>query len=492
MKYADIRYNQVRQKSSHNSYQRQESYTGQALYWRLRSMEIDIHSSNNSALWPQLMGDWYVYHASVVDQESSVNTFTDALAVLKSFHMAVPDHEVVTIWVDLKDNFVTSRDQTPESLDELIISELGRENIWGPPDLIGSEQNLQAAVAAYNWPSLESLQGKFIFGCTTGDLSSISSVLNQYVENGATANERLCFVAPELSSADGIISHSYAVMFNLSSSHTALAKDVFDAGFVSRAYGLNSESSWNVGWDSNANHLGTNKVNVYQDEWARTDLPETGYPFSGINVELGSDLTEPGHLYAIKVNSGDIWSKNDSFYFQYNNVETSDDNTLTAFVSNQQSHVNGWIKGGIMARSSISDSASYIAVFQTGDHKIRIQYRSRSGNSTSNIDAAIPNGVNGKPIVSDNTPIWLKLDIQNSGKWGVASYSVNGSEWLQIGQIGVDENLVLQGWAASSHNVGEIKWLFGGSNAPEQGKAIGSKASGRFISNSGEAASLNT
>ena len=490
MNDSGARYNQVRQKSSHNSYQRKEGYPCQALYWRIRSMEIDIHNSNNSAGWPQLNSDWYVYHISFVDQRTSVNTLEDALDALLSFHQAVPEHEVVTIWLDLKNDFVSGRNQTPESLDNLITSKLGRENIWGPPDLIGSENNLQAAVATYNWPTLQSLQGKFIFSCTTGDLSSSGSVLNQYVENGVTANQRLAFVAPEISNTDDIKKHDYAVIFNLSSSHIPLAQDVFNAGYISRTYGLNSRGNWRSAWNSCANHLGTDKVNTFEDKWARTDLPSTGYPFNGINVALDPKLTEPGKLYAIKVESGDIWEKSDSFYFQYNNIDISYNQTLISFVANPQSHVDGWIKGGIMARASISDSAPYIAVFQTGDNEIRMQYRNSDGDSTDKIDAQIPNGVNGNPIVGNNTPIWFKLEISDGGKSAQGSYSINETNWIEIGKVSVDQALLLEGWAAASHGSDEVKWLFGGLDAPMQGLAIGSNAHGVFIDNSAEAASL--
>lgn len=490
MNDTQVCYNQVRQKSSHNSYQRKEGLPGQALYWRIRSQEIDIHNSNNSSGWPQLNSDWYVYHAAVVDQGTSVNTLKDALMVLKSFQEAVPEHEVMTIWLDLKDDFIPERNQTPESLDQLIIDYLGRDNIWGPPDLIGSSANLQSAIAEDQWPTLKNLQGKFIFGCTTGDLSSPSSVLNQYVENGVTANQRLCFVAPQISKSNDITSHDYAVIFNLSSGNTKLAQEVFDAGFVSRVYGLNSKDSWSTAWSSCANHLGTDKVNTEEDEWARTDLADTGYPFTGVDIVLPNDLTEPGQLYAIKVDSEDIWKREDSFYFQYDDFNTNPGRELTAFIANPQSHVDSWIKGGIMARNGIADDSAYVAVFQTGDEKIRVQFRENNGDSTSKIDANIPDGVNGHSQVGNNTPIWFKLQIDNDGKKVTSSYSINGSDWIEIAQVAVKVPLNLQGLAAASHGDGETKWLFGGMEAPGKGQAIGSRASGEFILDSAEAASL--
>ncbi len=485
----DIKYNQVRQKGSHNSYQRSEGYPDQALYWRIRSLEIDIHNSNNRDGWPALNGEWYVYHSSS-DDETSVNTLSDALDVLWSFHQAVPDHEVITIWLDLKDSFVASSDQTPESLDNLLASKLGRNNIWGPPDLIGTSGDLQAAVAASSWPILESLQGKFIFACTTGDLSSPDSHLNQYVDNGATANQRLAFVAPELTNSADISRYDYAVIFNLSSSYIGLGQNVYDAGFISRAYGLDSQNNWCKGWDSSVHHLTTNKVNAFEDEWARTDLVDTGYPFTGINVSLPSNLTEAGTLYAIKVNSGDIWGSDDSCFFQYDNNSAAPNGDIDCFVGNPESHVNDWIKAGIMARASISSSSSYVAILRTGSNGIRMQYRDSDGNSSAAIDAQIADGINGKPVVDSNTPMWLRLSVTDNGKSVNGSYSIDGNNWIYVGQANTSSVLSLQGWVASSHSDGEIKWLFGGMQAPVTGQIIGEDASGNFISCSAEAASL--
>ncbi len=482
-------YNQVRQKGSHNSYQRSEGYPDQALYWRIRSLEIDIHNSNNMLGWPALNSDWYVYHAAL-DSDSSVNTLSDALDVLKAFHQAVPEHEVITVWLDLKDSFQQSTNQTPESLDVLLASKLGRSNIWGPPDLIGDAANLQAAVDTYSWPTLESLRGKFIFACTTGNLNSPDSHLNQYVNNGLTANQRLAFVAPEITRSSDITAHDYAVIFNLDSSHSSLGQDVLDAGFISRAYGLDSQSKWCAAWNSAVHHLTTNKVNAYTDGWARTDLPETGYPFTGIDVTLDRHLTEPGDLYAIKVDSGDVWGKDDSCFFQCDDQTAAPDRNMDAFVGNPESHVNGWIKAGLMARQSLSPSAGYVAILRTGRHGIRMQFRNRDGNSTDAIDAQINDGVNGRPVVSANTPIWLRLSITDQGRVVNGSYSIDGSHWHYVGQCEQQAPAVFQGWVASSHADGEIKWLFGGMQPPKAGHTIGQSASGLFIPDAAQAASL--
>lgn len=482
-------YNQVRQKGSHNSYQRTEGYPDQALYWRIRSLEIDIHNSNNGAYWPPLDSDWYVYHMSVVDQGSSVNRLSDALDVLHSFHLAVPDHEVITVWLDLKDSFTTSGNHTPEALDQLLAARLGRAAIWGPPDLIGEAANLQAAVATSGWPPLDRLRGKFIIACTTGDLSSPTSHLNQYVDNGKTANQRLAFVAPEITSDSQITQFDYAVFFNLDSNHTSLGNAISMAGFISRAYGLNDQKSWCSAWKARVNHLTTDKINAFVDEWARTDSPETGYPFTAIDSPTAGHLIEPGALSAITVTSGDIWDKNDSCYFRYDDKPPAGGSQV-AYVGNPTSHVNGWIKAGIMVRASSADNAAYIAILRTGSNGLRMQYRRDNGQKTEAIDAQIPLGGNGKPLVGENTPIWIRLEVGNDGKSATAFYSIDGANWLAVGSASVDNNLALQGWVASSHGAGPVKWLFGGAAVPANGVAIGAQSSSDFTSNPAAAASL--
>ncbi|HHL31959.1 MAG TPA: hypothetical protein ENJ41_05175 [Oceanospirillales bacterium] len=482
-------YQQVRQKGSHNSYQRSEGYDDQLLYWRIRSLEIDIHNSNNKDHWPAVNGDWYVYHTST-DDDTSVNTLSDALDVLMAFHRAIPEHEVITIWLDLKDSFVASSNQTPQSLDDLFANKLGLDNIWGPPNLIGSENNLQSAINAYGWPTLDSLQGKFIIACTTGDLASPDSHLNQYVDNGATANQRLAFVAPDLSNSNEIEAHNYAIIFNLSSSKVALSQSVFNAGFISRAYGLDSQDDWCDAWNNQVHHLASNKVNATADEWARTDLVNTGYPFTGINTSLDPNTTEIGALFAIKVNSGDLDGESDSCYFQFDNNPNAVDTTLTAFIGNPESHVNSYIKAGLMARASNHPNSSYVAMLRTGSNGIRMQFRLNDGDDTFSIDAQIADGVNGEPSVGINTPMWLQLSISNGGKTVKGSYSTDGTNWIFTGQANTASSLANQGWVASSHGDGEVKWLFGGMQAPSTGQAIGDNAAGVFISSSAEAASL--
>lgn len=449
--YAEVFYNQVRAKASHNSYQRTEGLSDQFAYWRLRSLELDLHNGNDGAGWPTLDGDWYVYHVSVVDQGSSVRTFKDALQVLAGFHAAVPDHEVCTIALDIKDNFDATH--TPEQLDALIHAALPGA-VYTPADLLGSHSNLQQA--AGQWPRLADLRGKFVFILTTGNLDSPRSHLNQYVQNGATANRRTGFVAPEISTLAQITAFNYAVWFNLTMSSVAnLGPTIYAMGFMARAYGANSASNWQKAVSGKAHLIGTDKVNAERDVWARTDNVR-GWPFQGIENAVDPDTVEPGVIIGMRVKSGDFWGKADSGAL-LPFVGSDLDGVHTRGVSVPASHVpNGWGKAGLMLRASAAADAACFALLRAAEgHPMRVQVRPRSGGSTSawDLDAATV-GVNAA------TWLYLRLVVSQGGRRVEGLGSTDGVNWVRVHRHDFDEALTLQGLAGSSHDTGAaIRYL---------------------------------
>ena len=106
MGYDDLRYDDVRQKSIHNTFQRIEGIYDQIVYWRVRSLEADIHTSHVFDD-PDTGGDfdeWFVFHHTF-DMSSSVHTLDDFLRVCAGAHRALPEHEVITLFLDIKDGF---------------------------------------------------------------------------------------------------------------------------------------------------------------------------------------------------------------------------------------------------------------------------------------------------------------------------------------------------------------------------------------------------
>ena len=71
MSYENLRYNEVRQTSSHNAFQRFEGIYDQVVYWRIRSLEIDLH--RGKPFRDRLKKDWYIYHIAGIDPDTTVD-----------------------------------------------------------------------------------------------------------------------------------------------------------------------------------------------------------------------------------------------------------------------------------------------------------------------------------------------------------------------------------------------------------------------------------
>jgi len=79
MAYEDLRYNEVRHTSSHNVFQRFEGIYDQVVYWRVRSLEIDLH--RGKPFRDSLKRDWYVYHVALIDPDTSADRFSGFLQI---------------------------------------------------------------------------------------------------------------------------------------------------------------------------------------------------------------------------------------------------------------------------------------------------------------------------------------------------------------------------------------------------------------------------
>ncbi|PYQ62373.1 MAG: hypothetical protein DMF53_13115 [Acidobacteria bacterium] len=449
--YSEIRYNQVRQKSSHNSFQREEGIYDQMLYWRLRSLEFDLH--NGKGLSPSLTGNWYIYHTYTVDEETSVDKLSDLMTILQGLDRAVPEHEITTIFLDLKDDFDDTH--TPEQLDTLLLNSLGSGKILKPAD-VAPTNDLQAGVAS-GWPHLQSLRGKFVFVLTGGSLSDENSKLNYYVADGDDARARTCFIAPKIATKEDITAHSYVIFFNLETDQAStLAPEIFSAGFVSRAYVANSETVFDDMKADQVHHIATDKVNSAVDLWSRTDNAK-GWPFEGIEITVSESQTEPGVVYGVAAASEDLWGDEDSFYFFYGNGGTADRTWIT-FISSPDSHVEDYAKGSLMARVSTDSDSAYFAVVRPGqDHGLRIQYRPKAGDKTKELEEPVAT----EHTVANDTLGFAKISISKSGKYAEGWGSVDGASWVFLGSYSFSDPLQLQGFGTSSHDKDEkVKFLF--------------------------------
>ena len=81
--YNTLRFDQVVRKHTHNSYQRDESLFDQALYNMVRSLELDIHLSKDGHTE---QGNWFVYHTTKQESDTTCRTLSDGLARLSRYH----------------------------------------------------------------------------------------------------------------------------------------------------------------------------------------------------------------------------------------------------------------------------------------------------------------------------------------------------------------------------------------------------------------------
>ena len=455
------RYNEVQQKSSHNSFQKQEALIDQLVYHRIRSLELDLHTSKGSS-WPIRSQDWYVYHVDSLDADTTCHRFSDCLDELRSFHDANPDHEVVTVFLDIKDPWQTS--VNPTDLDTRIRSHLPNSMVFRPADWLwthcSGETTLQGAAKNCKWPWLRDLRGKFIF-VLTGNSPELEDYVSDGVTAGAAALARTAFVAHQIDDADAINANNYGVFFNIkgygvtngATGNMKLALNVDSSGYVSRAYYLNTYANFYVARSYGAHHLATDKINFEQDTWSKTHN-DAGWPFQCFDA-CSTTLEEGHRTIGVEVDSEDIWGSSDHFRFHYE--ITSGTNFWTAAINTKNSHTEDWAKGCLMARQSFSSDSPYFAVCRPNDdHRLRIQWRSSTGGSTNRTDGNIvPDDT-----VDEESISRVALYVYNNDTCAAGYGSLDGNSWKLIGYKCFGGPLSRQGLASSSHGGGKVKFLY--------------------------------
>jgi hypothetical protein len=174
--FSQLRLNEIRQKSSHNTYDCDESFFDQALYWRIHSLEIDIWRKNSKGDYPPDNG-WWVYHANC-DSGNPCPMFSTLLKVLGGIHNQFQNHEVITVFLEIKDGFDSTDNHWVTDLDKYL-GERFIQSCGLPPDVIFTPDDLaknvhpahtlRDAVVSTGWPQLGSLQDKFMFILTGGN-----------------------------------------------------------------------------------------------------------------------------------------------------------------------------------------------------------------------------------------------------------------------------------------------------------------------------------
>jgi hypothetical protein len=473
--YESLRYHQVRQKSIHNCFQRREGVLDQIVYWRTRSLEVDIRKDKRvsgkkvgagrkkpSRGYPKLDGDWYVYHEEW-DADSTVEHLSGFLRLCGGMHRAMPGHEVITLFLDAKDSFHTTEgaSQSWEKLDALLTGTLGVNNLFRPQDLMAwahritkqrkerEPASLRDAVGRCGWPTLRELRGKFIVA-----LTGPSDRLETYADQSA-ASSRVAFLSAGLGAGTKVPARSHIVFFNMNGDNVARALDV-PQGCISRAYYVDDQRKWAAAVKHGCHHIATDMVNSVRDEWARTAGP-SGFPFEAMDGDT-PDLAEQADIGAVWAWSDDLWEESDSFYFHHKACTPGKaENRYDFYVTGANSHCEDNQKGGVLARESLDPASPYFGIFRFGQKTgLRVQFRVESGRTT--MTEPFPQQAGFEP----DTLAFVRLALEDRGRTAIASASVDGSDWVPICSVDFKRSLRFQGLGVSAHeNADGAKFLFG-------------------------------
>lgn len=254
----EVKFNNNYSVACHNCYEKKLASNFQDVFTYTKTIELDIWNDNfGLGLVAKLLGksmkdDWYVKHKPQQrgNQNCVGGSFRDCLLQIKAWSDANPDHDVITIFVDKKQNWSdVFGAKGPADMDKLLLSVFPKEAIFKPADLLGDKNDLKQA-AYVNWPPLDSLKGKFVFVLTDGTFCNLRKPLSEYEKTQRL--DAVCFVSPSIASEKEIRrpkgfskeSAQNVVFYNLKEKHGYLAEKIGAAECVSRVYGSSKGESY--------------------------------------------------------------------------------------------------------------------------------------------------------------------------------------------------------------------------------------------------------
>lgn len=249
----ETEYNKNYSLACHNCYLPNLADKIEDVFLYTTSIEIDIWDNEvASGLLGTILGsnkmnkDWYVKHEP--QKKGNLNccggSFQNCLTRIKNWSNTHPNHNVITIFIDKKENWSDNNEtRKPNDLDELLLTIFTKEKIFSPSILLQDKKNLKEALLTSKWPILDSLKGKFIFVITNGTEVTSRNPLDEYLSS--QKQNSICFVAPEIGAEKEIdnpinfsqINSSNIIFYNLKYSYKSLAKRLNSLNFLSRVYG---------------------------------------------------------------------------------------------------------------------------------------------------------------------------------------------------------------------------------------------------------------
>lgn len=466
-----LAYDEAQQKNAHNTFNADEGYYFLLTYWNIRSIEFDL---NEDYGWEDGHDDFRNYHVPT-DPGTSAFRLSSGLREVRRFHEDNPDHEVITIFLDLRlGDYRKAFPDWPERLDGRLVKELGAENIYDPQTFRqscgGASWPLKTVVDKCGWPSLDELRGKFII--VIGD----GGPAEQYT---SFAGARMGFGMwdhDDERCPDGACPQPWRkdqVFVNLTDAQIESADDELYGylweGVVTHVWDLNDEDDFLRAKHHGVQHIASDINNDRFFPWART-RGRHGYPFTSLREGVDCRDARPDRRWMrLWVDTGDIDGGEDSdsfgWHYQDSGVKAV---TWTATIEKPDSGVESWGKGCLMARESAGGSGAFFALCLPADnYRPRIQWRGatspddhgESDEVPSNPWGGIPDlipykGIEQAEVEDDQVPFFRLSQIPAGLKgWcyrGEASWDGVSFHTIE-GDVCFKNPLRLQGIAASSH-----------------------------------------
>jgi hypothetical protein len=154
----------------------------------VRALELDVHQNRK--------GEFEVYHIAIIDQRTHCKAFIDCLMQLRRWSELHPGHDLVQVWIEIKDFAGGEEIPSAKVLDPVIRERLG-DRLLAPDDVRGGYPSLSAALKAEGWPRVDAVRGQFMFV-----LDHRPEILRDYTDGHRDVHGRAMFVDTPLAFHD--------------------------------------------------------------------------------------------------------------------------------------------------------------------------------------------------------------------------------------------------------------------------------------------------
>lgn len=199
----DVRLDQLQAEGSHNSYHVPLENAPPIWQYELpllvdqleehgvRQFELDVH-------W-EPEGWFSVYHVPGLDEGTSCATFVECLESIEQWSSANPQHHLLFILVEPKDDIdVETIVGHYGELEQEILSVWPRDRVLAPADVQGEHPSLRDAVLSGGWPTVDQTRGMVMFVLFDREVHR-----DEYVGDGSDVSSVLMFPSSDEERPDG-------------------------------------------------------------------------------------------------------------------------------------------------------------------------------------------------------------------------------------------------------------------------------------------------